>query len=174
MVLTSYLFNVLMALWLWRDARLRRAQKPLFGAFLAVWLGVPWIAFYLADRPLAAGETREQGFGWAMALAFRRSVTPLALLLCIYLTIRWSDSRLFASGGAAATALFAAGVAGVAWFLVVAVARALGAPSRRADLERGEPHVRRGLPFGAAATIATAAAAAFLVIYRLQTGRVPY
>jgi len=177
MVLTSYLFNLLMAVWLWRDARTRRAQKPLFAAFLAAWLGVVWIAFYLADRPLAAGETREKGFGWAMAQAFRRTWTALAPLMLIYSTIVFLDRGFVLSSTAdVAAATFTVGAfAGLTWLVPVAIARALGASSRqRGDLERGHGRVQRGLPFGAAATLASGAAAAFLVIFRLQTGRLPF
>lgn len=57
------IFLVLMASWVWHDARRRGAKKPVFAAVLTLFQGPLWLAFYLAERPLCADERREGGFG---------------------------------------------------------------------------------------------------------------
>lgn len=66
----SFAFNVVLALWVLSDARTRRARKPLFAAALALLWGPLGLAFWLSDRPLAAGERRGGGVGWTFARGF--------------------------------------------------------------------------------------------------------
>ena len=44
-------FNTLVALWIFADAKARRAEKPLFAALAMLLLGPLWLAFYMTDRP---------------------------------------------------------------------------------------------------------------------------
>ena len=66
----TLLFNVLLAVWLYYDARTRGARKPLFAAGLTLLWGPLGLGFWASDRPLADGERRAGGAGWTMAKLF--------------------------------------------------------------------------------------------------------
>jgi hypothetical protein len=74
-LVVSGTFNVLAAVWIFADARARRAEKPLFAALAMLLLGPLWLAFYMADRPLRPDEQRTGGFGWTWARNFATAWT---------------------------------------------------------------------------------------------------
>ena len=74
---TNLLFNLLLSGWVLHDARTRRAAKPAFAAFLALLWGPLGLAFWASERPLAMGERRAGGRGWAMATNFLLTWTVL-------------------------------------------------------------------------------------------------
>ena len=65
-LLTSLVFNLVLAAWVLHDARRRRARKPVFAAVLTLLWGPLGLGFWESDRPLRAGERR---FGAARAFA---------------------------------------------------------------------------------------------------------
>jgi hypothetical protein len=79
-LIVSGTFNVLAALWIFADAKARRADKPLFAALAMLLLGPLWLAFYMSDRPRRPTEPRAGGFGWTwtrnFAIAWTASIVP--------------------------------------------------------------------------------------------------
>jgi hypothetical protein len=71
-VLTSLAFNLVIALWVLHDARARRARKPAFAAALGLLWGPLGLGFWESDRPLRAGEIRQGGTAWQVAVGFLR------------------------------------------------------------------------------------------------------
>ena len=53
---TNLLFNLLLAVWVFHDARTRRARKPLFASVLTLLWGPLGLGFWASDRPLAAAK----------------------------------------------------------------------------------------------------------------------
>src|SRR6187401_946181 len=66
----TLLSSVLLAVWVYYDARTRGARKPLFAAGLTLLWGPLGLGFWASDRPLADGERRAGGAGWTMAKLF--------------------------------------------------------------------------------------------------------
>ena len=60
-LLTSLAFNLAIALWVFHDARARRARKPAFAAVLALVWGPLGLGLWMSDRPLRQGERRRVG-----------------------------------------------------------------------------------------------------------------
>ena len=61
------IFNLVLALWVWHDARTRGARKPGFAALMTALWGPLGLGFWASDRPLATGERRSGGTGWTLA-----------------------------------------------------------------------------------------------------------
>lgn len=57
-LLTTLVFNLVVALWVFHDARARGARKPVFAAALALMWGPLGLGLWESDRPLGAGERR--------------------------------------------------------------------------------------------------------------------
>ncbi len=51
----NLLFTLLLAVWVYYDARTRGARKPVFAASLTVFWGPLGLGFWASDRPLAGG-----------------------------------------------------------------------------------------------------------------------
>ena len=76
-LLTSLAFNLAIAVWVFHDARARRARKPGFAAVLALVWGPLGLGLWMSDRPLRQDEQRRGGaaaiargflIGWAALL----------------------------------------------------------------------------------------------------------
>ncbi len=76
-LLTSLAFNFAIAVWVFHDARARRARKPRFAAVLALVWGPVGLGLWMSDRPLRQDEQRRGGaaaiargflIGWAALL----------------------------------------------------------------------------------------------------------
>ena len=81
---TNLLFNLVLAIWVFHDARTRRARKPLFASLLTLLWGPLGVAFWASDRPLATTDERRGGTAWVMARTFVMAITalvPAAFLL---------------------------------------------------------------------------------------------
>jgi len=125
-LVVAFSFNALAALWIFADARARRADKPLFAAGAALLLGPLWLAFYMSDRPLRANEQRTGGFGWTwtrnFALAWTASMVPwLAPAILEVIT----PDALDTTSAITTLALF--------WLVPIAAAIGIGALVRRPD-----------------------------------------
>ena len=138
-LLTNLLFNLVVALWVWHDARRRRARKPLFAAVLALVWGPLGVAFWAAERPLRADERRVGGTASVMARHF--AVAWTAMVPAIYVLVvpvvadrsAVPDSLGDALGVTQASLI----VTLAAWLLPAALALALGSLLRDRRVESG-------------------------------------
>jgi hypothetical protein len=133
-LLVSGTFNTLGALWIYADARARRADKPLFAALAMLLLGPLWLAFYMTDRPLRADERRHGGFGWNwirnFAIAWTAGMAPWfspAILIVLARDPTTSATPAFMSPL-------------IVWLVPIAATTAIGYAIRRPDqTEPGGP-----------------------------------
>jgi hypothetical protein len=154
-LIASFTFNTLGALWIYADARARRADKPLFAALAMVTLGPLWLAFYMTDRPLHAGERRRGGFGWTwtrnFCLAWTASLAPWLGAAMLRPPAMFPPTR-----PATTTILFML----IAWLAPVLAATAIGALIGRPDATANETGVsapaRTPVPLAAVAALAGA------------------
>jgi hypothetical protein len=159
---TNLLFNLVLAIWVFHDARTRRARKPLFASLLTLLWGPLGVAFWASDRPLASIDERRGGTAWVMARTFVMAITALvpAAFLLIASVIRDRSAvpgSLAATFGVVPAALI---VTATGWVLLAGLAMTLGRLSRNpGSVERGSAAVKRSsLSLGAALAIAGAAA----------------
>jgi hypothetical protein len=162
---TNLLFNLVLAIWVFHDARTRHARKPLFASFLTLLWGPLGVAFWASDRPLAITDERRGGTARVMARTFVLAITALvpAAFLLISDVIR-DRSAVPGSLGATIGIVQATILAtATGWVFLAGLAIALGRlahNSRR--VERGTSAVEAASPrLGAALVIAGAAAFAF-------------
>ncbi len=144
-------FNTLAALWIFADARARRADKPLFAALAVLLLGPLWLAFYMTDRPLGADERRTGGFGWNwtrnFAIAWSAATAPW---------LGFAASSILRTGATADPPPL--GVLAALGLLPIATAVGIGYSIRRPDV------VEPGGPAPARARLTLAAVSAFATI----------
>jgi hypothetical protein len=148
-------FLAVTAIWVWHDARRRRARKPLFATVLTIFQGPLWLAFYLADRPLCPDERREGGFGWNFArnfaIAWSIANAPLALIML-------ASALMGTASSSASNDLLIAVLAVAAWCAgPPLLALAIGRSVRQAEvIEQGGSAPQRALlSFSAMYTAAT-------------------
>jgi hypothetical protein len=159
---TNLLFNVVLAIWVFHDARTRRARKPLFASVLTLLWGPLGVAFWASDRPLGTTDERRGGTAWVMARTFVLAITALvpAAFLLVTSVVR-DRSAVPGSLGATIGVVPASLVVTVGgWALLASLALTLGALARNSSLvERGTSAVRPATPqLGAALMIAGGAA----------------
>jgi hypothetical protein len=159
---TNLLFNLVLAIWVFHDARTRRARKPLFASLLTLLWGPLGMAFWASDRPLASIDERRGGTAWVMARTFVMAITALvpAAFLLIASVVRDRSAvpgSLGATIGVVPAALI---VTAMGWALLAGLAITLGRLSRNpGSVERGSAAVKRSsLSLGGALAIAGAAA----------------
>ncbi len=168
-LLTSVVFNLVVALWVFHDARARGARKPGFAAVLALTWGPLGLGLWESDRPLRQGEQRRGGAAASIARGFL--IGWVALLPAMFvLAIQVTEYRAAVSGSlgrqvgiAPATAI----VASMFWGGPAVLALVLGRLGRHATVEHGTsatPAV--SLPSWVAAALAGAAALTCAVLMR--------
>jgi len=160
-LLATFVFNLVLALWVWHDARRRGAAKPVFAAVLALLWGPLGLGLWESDRPLATGEAR---FGTAHAIA-RGFLRGWLAMLPAMAVLAWQtmEHRAAVPGSLGRTmGLMPATVVALAvgWGAPALLAAALGEFSRTRDSERSATTVERSLPAWAAAILAGAMALA--------------
>jgi hypothetical protein len=137
-----WMMNLVVALWLFFDARRRRMELPglwAAGCFVFMLFVVP---FYLARRPLKAGEVREGGTVWNFCKSFSILWTVLMFVVGVGGKIATSNAvqkaNLDPSGSSLAfiTGLGFIMIVGV-WFLVLTSALAMGFYNRNSVTEVG-------------------------------------
>jgi hypothetical protein len=166
-LIASGTFNTLGALWIFADARARRAQKPLFAALAMLLLGPLWLAFYMSDRPLRASERRSGGFGFTwtrnFAMAWTASLIPWFAAF-IFLLTDASSGRSAAGMGVAFLTI---------WLVPIIIAIAIGYGSRRADAidAGGSAPARTRIPLAVVSLLAGGLTFALLTIWRAFVGR---
>jgi hypothetical protein len=165
---TNLLFDLLLAVWVFYDARTRRARKPLFASLLTVLWGPLGVAFWVSDRPLAATEERRGGTGWVMARTFVMAASALvpAAFLLVAGGIRDRSAVPGSMGAAIGVAPASLVVTAGGWALLASLALTLGALTRNTNfVERGTSAVRPASPrLGVALVIAAAAAFVFALV----------
>jgi hypothetical protein len=161
-IATNLLFNLLLALWVFHDARTRRARKPLFASFLTLLWGPLGLAFWISDRPLATSDQRRGGSGWVMARTFVLAVSALVPAGFLLVAAAVHDrspvpGSLGATFGIVPAALL---ITTAGWIVLAGLALLLGRLSRNAAIaERGTSAVKAASPgMGTALVIAGAAA----------------
>ena len=151
-----WILNLIIAFWIFSDARTRKMELPglwAAGCFVLMLFVVP---FYLARRPLKAGEVREGGTVWNFCKSFSILWTLLMFVVGVGGKIATSNAlqkaNLDPSGSGM---LFVTGfgfimIVGL-WFLVLASALAMGFYNRNSIAELGptgplkmdaDPHAR--------------------------------
>jgi hypothetical protein len=165
-LLTSLVFNAAAALWVWHDARRRRARKPTFAAALTLMWGPLGLAFYVADRPLVAGETRPWGTAWTMSAVLAAGI--VALIPAMFVLVLQSMEQKVRVAGSLAAAI---GPVPAAFTITIgaclsAVAVALGAGywMRQPSTLHLPPAQRRGVPLTWALVAGGSLACAYAVL----------
>jgi hypothetical protein len=160
-LLTSLVFNLVLAVWVLRDARARRARKPGFAAVLALMWGALALGFWQSDRPLRLGERRLGGTAWSVASGFLAGwAAMLPAVVVLALPVMRDGAVVPGSlgqqyGVPTATAL----VVAMLWGAPALLALALGVAGRRPHVERGTSAVPgASLPSWMAAALAGLAA----------------
>jgi len=145
----TLLFNVLLAGWVYYDARARGARKPLFAAGLTLVWGPLGLGFWASDRPLADGERRAGGAGWTMARTFAIAWTVLlpTIVALVVPDIRARSVVPGSLGGRFGVPLASSLVSLAIWLPPLATALGLGAMMRaRGPAEAGRPGVAPAKP----------------------------
>ena len=168
-LLTSLVFNLVIALWVLHDATARGAQKPRFAAALALLWGPLGLGLWESDRPLRQGEQRRGGAGSSLARGFLIgwvALLPAAFVLAVQATdyraaVPGSFGRQLGIVPAAAltTSMF--------WGGPAVLALTLGWLGRRPTIEHGtSATLAASLPSWLAVTLAGAAALVCALVTR--------
>lgn len=161
---TNLIFNLVIAIWIWHDARRRRAAKPLFAAVLGLLWGPFGMAFWAAERPLVAGERRSGGTPWIMARTFALAWTALApALFLLVLPAVEERSAVPGSLGRTAGVIPAALIVTLGfWALPTTLALLVGRALRSPEVRTGTtPAPAARIPMGAALVLAGTVAFGF-------------
>ena len=162
-LLTSLAFNLVLAAWVFHDARARRARKPGFAAVLALAWGPLGLGFWESDRPLRAGEMRRGGAAAAIARGFLTGwVALLPAMFVLAMQVVEHRAAVPGSLGRQIGILPATIVVmSIVWGGPVALALILGRLGRRSTVEQGTPATpAASVPSWVAAALAGAAALA--------------
>ena len=162
-LLVSVVFNLVIALWVFNDARLRRAPRPLFAAVLALMWGPLGLGLWESDRPLREGEQRRGGVGSNLARGFLIgwvALLPAMFVLALQVTVH--RAAVPGSLGRQVGIVPAAALTtSVFWGGPAVLALILGWFGRRPTIEHGTLAApAASLPSWLAATLAGAAALA--------------
>jgi len=151
-----WIANLIIALWIFADARKRKMELPGLWAAACFVLMIVVVPFYLAKRPLKAGEVREGGTVWNFCKSF--SILWTVLMFAVGVGGKIATSNAFqkasldssGSGMAFVTGFGFIMVVGV-WFFVLASVLAMGFHNRNSITEEGptgplktdaDPHAR--------------------------------
>jgi len=167
-LLTMLAFNLVIAAWVFHDARARGARKPAFAAVLALVWGPLGLGLWESDRPLERGQSRR---GPAAAIAHGFLIGWVALLpSMLVLAMRVVEHRAAVPGslgreiGIIPATLV---VTSMFWGAPAVLALVLGRLDHRSPLEHTGPHATgKSLPSWIAAALAGAAALVCALIMR--------
>ena len=168
-LLTSLAFNLVVALWVLRDARARGARKPAFAAVLALVWGPLGLGLWESDKPLRQGEQRRGGAGRNLARGFL--IGWIALLPAMFvLVLQVTEHRAAVPGSLGrqwGIAPAAALTTSMFWGGPAVLALVLSRFDRRPAIEHGTSAApAASLPSWLAATLAGAAALACALAMR--------
>ena len=168
-LLTSLAFNLAIALWVFHDARARRARKPAFAALLTLVWGPLGLGLWESDRPLREGEQRRGSAAANIARGFL--IGWVALLPAMFvLAMAVTEHRAAVPGSLGrqigilpATAI----TVSMFWGGPAVLALVLGQIGRQAGVEHGTPATAdASLPSWLAAALAGAVALACALLMR--------
>jgi hypothetical protein len=165
-LLTSLVFNLVVALWVLHDAIARRARKPWFAAVLALMWGPLGLGLWESDRPLRQGEQRRGGPGSNLARGFL--IGWIALLPAMFVLALQATEHRSAVPGSLGRQLgivpAAALTTSMFWCGPAVLAVILGGFARRPTIEHGSSAApAASLPSWLAAALGGAAALAFVL-----------
>ena len=131
-------FNVLLGTWLLIDARRRKVGGGTIVLYVigAVVLSVLVVPFYVAYRPLKAGETREGGAAWNVLKSFALLWSVGWALLTVRACLRVAPLAAESAGGALGFGL-GLGMYGCMWFVPLVGALVLGLFLKKSTVETG-------------------------------------
>ena len=168
-LLTSLVFNLVVALWVLHDAHARGARKPGFAAVLALMWGPLGLGLWVSDRPLRQGEQRSGGTGSTLARGFLTgwlALLPAIVVLAVQATAYGAEvpGSLGRQFGVLPAAVL---VTSVLWGGPALLALVLGRLGRRSVVEYGTLAAPSAwLPSWVAAGLAGAAALACALAMR--------
>ena len=162
-LLTAVVFNAVLALWVWHDARRRGAAKPVFAAVLALFWGPLGLGLWESDRPLRGGE-RRHGTGRAIAAGFLRAWAALLPAVCVLAWHAVADRAAVPGSLGRQVGLLPATAAAVSllWGGPALLAGLLGWLGRAGAREQGSPLVP-GASVPSSMAVAAAGGAALVV-----------
>ena len=160
-LLTSLIFNLTIAVWVFHDARARRAPKPRFAAVLALLWGPLGLGLWVSDRPLRQGELRRGRPAGSIARGFLIGWVALLPAMSV-LALQVVEHRAAVPGslGRQIGIVPATAVAtSMLWGGPATLALILGRTGRQTTVEHGTAAVPAGsLPAWIGAAMAGAAA----------------
>jgi hypothetical protein len=170
-LVVTYTFSIVAAIWIYLDATARRADKPLFAALATLLLGPLWLAFYMTDRPLCADERRSGGFAWNLIVNLTIAWTAASA--------PWLGVAAFAiARGDAPGALRRMTFAAAGWLTPIAIALLIGYFVRTPDAANTDANAaseatararrapaRTSIPLAAVAAIAAMLTFAILIAW---------
>jgi hypothetical protein len=168
-LLASLVFSLVVALWVFHDARARGASKPLFAALLALVWGPLGMGLWLSDRPLGQGEKRYGSAGRNIAVGFLIGwVALLPAMLVLAMQVVGHRAAVPGSLGRQIGILPATVVVtSMFWVGPAVLAVVLGRFGRPCSVEHGTASTHTtSLPSWAAAALAGAAALAVALSMR--------
>ncbi len=170
-LLTSLVFNLAVAAWVFVDARARGARKPGFASILTLLWGPLGLGFWESDRPLVLGETRGGGTATAIARGFLRGwVAMLPAIAVLALTAIEQRAAVPGSLGRQIGLVPATAVAlSIVWGAPALLAVVLGAVAKTSAIERGTSAAMAG-PLSPTMAAALAGALALMSALALTLG----
>jgi len=168
-LLTSLAFNLAMALWVFHDARARRARKPVFAAVLTLVWGPLGLGLWESDRPLRQGEQRRASAAANIARGFLLGwVALLPAMFVLAMSVTEHRAAVPGSLGRQIGILPATAVmVSMFWGGPAVLALVFGRIGREASVEHGTPATPgASLPSSLAAALAGAIALACALLMR--------
>lgn len=138
-----WLVDIILAVWVFSDARQRRVASPGAWAAGVFFLMIVFLPLHVAKRPLKAGEVREGGTAWNFIKVFVIIWTVLMAgagfsgLVAAGNTVSNADPGAAQAGAAVGTVL-GLGLLMVLWFMIAVGALVLGLLMKKSSIvEKG-------------------------------------
>jgi len=139
-----WMLNILIALWVFFDARKRKMNKALLWGIGTSLLMVVVIPFYFAKRPLKAGEVREGGTAWNVIKSFAifwtifMFVAGVVGMISASKVVEKANSGAEQVGATIGTAIGISVIFGV-WFIVLIGTLVLGLFLKKSSIVENGP-----------------------------------
>ena len=118
----------------WQRGHIGKSVSWIAGTFICYPAALP---FYLANRPLKAGEVREGGRPWNVLKYFALVWTVAMVIFGIKVLFRWADKVPSSPVASALDGTISMGLVGLVWFVPVTVALVLGLFVKNSSVESG-------------------------------------